>query len=355
MWNTKGEPATATFAFREGFRPVALRDALTGKPVALENRGDGVKLPNVSFSAWETRGYLSPRRQIGQAPADWFALQRDWWAGAANAGPPIPAFASRTCVDLTDDWAFKTLEGGAMGDPAENLALADPQLDDSSWRRMRIGIYNVPENADVHHAVFRKTFHVPMDWNHGRVCLFTHSDVLGKWRRYLDGKPLESRNGPDDDLGGRLKAGSTHCLAIELWGPELPAGTPTPIFLSYRPDPHGAAIPQGPLVLCGGPPCLRPHFIPAADGAAAGSVRTTVKIDASQSVRNVMIHLEAGVDAVILNGHWLAGFSNIYHHVDLNATPWVRFGQENEIIAVIHEKTTIPDAWLEFYDKDVYP
>ena len=242
-----------------------------------------------------------------------------------------------------------------MGDPAENLALADPQLDDSSWRRMRIGIYNVPENADVHHAVFRKTFHVPMDWNHGRVCLFTHSDVLGKWRRYLDGKPLESRNGPDDDLGGRLKAGSTHCLAIELWGPELPAGTPTPIFLSYRPDPLAQQSLKGRWSYAADRLVYGPTLSLPLTAPAAGSVRTTVKIDASQSVRNVMIHLEAGVDAVILNGHWLAGFSNIYHHVDLNATPWVRFGQENEIIAVIHEKTTIPDAWLEFYDKDVYP
>ena len=82
---------------------------------------------------------------------------------------------------------------------------------------------------------------------------------------------------------------------------------------------------------------------------AAGSIRTTVKIDAAQSARNVMIHVEAGVDSVIVNGHWVAGFSNIYHHVDLNVTPWVRFGRDNEVIAVFHEKTTIGDAWLEFY------
>jgi hypothetical protein len=35
--------------------------------------------------------------------------------------------------------------------------------------------------------------------------------------------------------------------------------------------------------------------------------------------------------------------------------PWVRFGQENECIAVFHEKTTIAGAWLEFYDGEVYP
>ena len=88
---------------------------------------------------------------------------------------------------------------------------------------------------------------------------------------------------------------------------------------------------------------------------AAGSIRTTVKIDTAQSVRNVMVHVQAGVDAVIVNGHWMAGFTNIYNYVDLNATPWVRFGEDNELIVVFHEKTTVPDARLEFYDKGSYP
>ena len=355
MWNTKGEPVTSTFTFREGCRPASLRDANTGKAVALESDARGVRLAKVAFTAWETHGYLSPRGRIATAPVDWFALQRQWWSGTADPGPPIPAFRSKVCLNLTEDWAYKILDGGASGAPAEDLALAAPGLDDSSWPRMRIGIFNVPDNADAHHVVFRKTFRVPEDWNRGRVCLFTHSDVRGAWRRYLDGKPLEARNGPDDDLGGVLKPGSTHCLAIELWGPDMPAGTPTPIFLSYRPDP--AAI--QPLMdrwsyaadrLTYGPVKTLPLTVPA-----AGSIRTTVKIDAAQAARNVMVHVHAGADAVIINGHWMAGFTNIYNHVDLNATPWVRFGEENELIVVFHEKTTVPDARLEFYDKESYP
>jgi hypothetical protein len=220
---------------------------------------------------------------------------------------------------------------------------------------MRIGIYNVPDHADAHHVVFRKSFRVPDHWDHGRVRLFTHSDVLGKWRRYLDGKPLQARSGPDDDLGGALKPGSTHCLAIELWGNDLPAGSPTPIFLSYRPDPaahqplkdHWSYAPDR---LTYGPATALPLTIPA-----AGAVRTALKIDAAQSARTVMVHLQAGVDGVIVNGHWVAGFGNIYGYVDLNVTPWVHFGRDNELIAVLHEKTTIPDAWLEFYDQGVYP
>jgi hypothetical protein len=354
MWNTKGEPATATFTFREGCRPTALGDVNTGKPVALDSDARGVRLSNVAFSAWETRAFLSPRNRIGRAPADWFALQRDWWSGTVDPGTPIPAFKSRFCLDLTDDWAFKVLGGGAAGDPAEDRSLADPKLDDSSWPRVRIGIYNVPDNAEALHVLFRKSFRVPAHWDRGRVSLFTHCDVLGKWRRYLDGKPLE-RKAADDDLGGRLKPGSEHCLAVELWGDELPAGWPAPVFISYRPEPaarqpihDGWSYAADRLTY--GPASRLPLTAPA-----AGSLRTSVKIDAAQSGRNVMVHVLAGVDAVIVNGRWSAGFGNIYRHVDLNVTPWVRFGQENELIVVVHEKTPLRDAWLEFYDPGVFP
>ena len=68
-----------------------------------------------------------------------------------------------------------------------------------------------------------------------------------------------------------------------------------------------------------------------------------------------LVHVEAGLDGLILNGHWLSGFTNIYHHVDLNVTPWVRFGRDNEVIVVFHDRTTIREASLEFYDKGVYP
>ena len=32
MWNTKGEPVTSTFTFREGMRPAGLRDVNTARP-----------------------------------------------------------------------------------------------------------------------------------------------------------------------------------------------------------------------------------------------------------------------------------------------------------------------------------
>ena len=236
MWNTKGEPVTATFTFREGCKPVHCYEVNTGEAIPVNQDSHAAKLSHLAFQSWETRALLSPRGQIGQAPADWFALQRTWWSGVADPGKPLAPYRPKLSLDLTDDWAYKILEGADASAPPEAASLADPKLDDSSWKRMRIGIFNLPDNTDAHHAIFRKSFRVPQHWNHGRVCLFTHADVFGGWRCRLDGKLLAAAD-CDDDLGGVLKPGSTHSLAIELWGPTIPAGTQTPVYISYRPDP----------------------------------------------------------------------------------------------------------------------
>jgi hypothetical protein len=269
-------------------------------------------------------------------------------------GEPIPPYRPRLSHDLTDDWAYRILDGAGTAAPPEDASLADPKLDDSSWPRMRIGIFNLPDHTDARHVLFRKTFHVPPDWDRGRVLLFTHGDVFGGWRRYLDGKPLRV-TATEDDLGGALRPGSTHSLAIEMWGPALPVGTYTPVFISYRPDPVSRQPVKdnwsyAPDRLTYGTASALPLT-----AAGAGAARTTVKIGAKESAYTVVVHVQAGVDGVIFNGRWLPGCTNIYRSVDRNVTPWVRFGQDNELIVVFHEKITIQEVSLEFYDKGAYP
>ncbi len=117
----------------------------------------------------------------------------------------------------------------------------------------------------------------------------------------------------------------------------------------------GAPARERQLVLRAGSTQLWRGFGLAADDVGRGAARTTVKIDAKNSAHNVVVHVQAGVDGVIFNGHWLSGFTNIYQCVDLNVTPWVHFGQDNELIVVFHDKITIQEASLGFYDKGVYP
>ena len=138
-------------------------------------------------------------------------------------------------------------------------------------------------------------------------------------------------------------------------GPTVPAGTPAPIYISYRPDPVARQA------ISDNWSCAADRLRYGAKSALplttpnGGTARTLVKIDAKQAARNVVVHVGAGLDGVIFNGHWLSGYTNIYQHVDLNVTPWVHFGGENEVIAVFHDKITIREASLEFYEKGVYP
>ena len=69
---------------------------------------------------------------------------------------------NETAIDLTGTWKISY-------DAPYDAQSAKTDLDDSSWKRMRIGIYNVPDNTDAHHVIFRKTFRVPENWDHGRV------------------------------------------------------------------------------------------------------------------------------------------------------------------------------------------
>jgi hypothetical protein len=353
MWNTKGEPVTAAFSFRDGFKPATVTEVLNGAAVPVDSDDKGAKLSNLAFGKWETRVFMSPRRQLAQAPADWFALQRSWWSGTTDPGKPVPDYHSRFCLNLTEDWAFKVLAGDGKSDPPEDPSLLDTKIDDASWPRVRIGIWNVPDNSDAHHVVFRKTFTVPQDWSHGRVTMFTHSDVAGKWRRYLDGKPLDAHQ-TDDDLGGILKAGSKHTMVVEMWGTDVPAGTPAPIYISYRPDP----VERQPLTEWAYAPDRLAYQTPAPlplTTPGPGALQAKFKVDRKESGRNVFVHIGIGTDGVVVNGHWLPGCSNIYNYVDENITPWVNFGGDNVIATVFHDKSTLADAHIEFYDKNVYP
>ena len=84
-------------------------------------------------------------------------------------------------------------------------------------------------------------------------------------------------------------------------------------------------------------------------------MRTVVTIDPQYAGRNVFVHVGAGCDLVIVNGHAAPGYPHFYKYADVNATPWVKFGSANTIVAVFHDPQQLADARLEFYDKTHYP
>jgi hypothetical protein len=320
---------------------------------------DGAKVADIAFEPLQTRVFLTPRGQLPQSTAEWFWVQRNWWKGTADPGPAMANFKSQLTLDLSADNAFKIIPGDVGGAPAEDPSLSDPNIDDSSWLRLPLGIFDIPDNTDAHHVIFRKKFTVPADWSHGKVYIFGKSEVPGNngsLRRYLDGKPLRPQQ-VLDDLGGILTPGSTHVLTTEIWGTEPPLGTIFPCWITYRPDPS----PQTELtdwsfakdyltyVPLGSLPATAPDV---------GSLRCEVAVDAAQSGKTIMLHVKAnnaGLGTLIVNGHWYNSYGNIYNSMDCNVTPFIKFGQKNEIIAILARGTILENATLDFYEKGVYP
>ena len=353
LWNTKDQPVTATLTFSKGIRPGACHDVNTGEPVPIDSAGDLAKLPGLALEPWQTRAFLTPRGQLADAPAEWFALQRGWWRGTADSGAAIPPYKAKLAVNLTEDWAFKPMGGAITGTPPEAASQADPALDDASWPRRQLGIFDIPDYPNVRHAFFRKRFTVPSEWSHGRVFLDAGTDTRGGGsRQYLDGQNFDSRT-VNDKQGSLLTPGSSHLLAIEIWGQNAPVGTKEPITLSYRPDfisrqPLRDNWAFAPDYLKFSPPGALPLTTPI-----IGALRTVARIDASRAAHNVVVHTVTSNNhqhSMIFNGHPLLCNGNY----DVNVTPWVRYGQDNEII-VISDTTVLQDASIDFYDKKDFP
>jgi hypothetical protein len=363
LWSDSDKPRTTDLVIRNGLALKSVLDVETGKCLATQADAGGVRVVGLQFDAWQTRVLLTPRGDIAAAPAAWFQLQRGWWKGTAAPGKPLPDSPSKLTVDLSADWAFKPL-------PVEQTDVASlvaPRFDDSTWKRTGLGIFTIPDHPDVRHAMFRKRFTVPATWNTGRVTLWVQSwnsdTFLDAGRVFLDGQPLGPalRSGiAGSDAGGVLRPGTTHVLAVEITGPEkMPLGVRGPAWIAYHPEPSARTELSGLWEISTdglhyGPPATLP-------GPLVGkAARRTVKIDARHAGRNVVVHAAAdnySLAGVLVNGRFVLRFRhNIGGEINLNITPWVKFGQDNELILVSNGGNgTLREVSLEFHDRKSYP
>ena len=358
MWNEENKPATTDLIIHDGVNPLDCHDVNTGESLPILTGPIGTMVANIAFEPLQTRVLLTARGRIAQAPADWFQLQRNWWKGTADPGPAMAPYVPKLTMNIGVDSAFKVIPGDFKGNPPEDPSLSDPKLDDSSWQRMRLGIFDIPDNVDAHHVVFRKKFTVPAAWNHGKVSIFGKSESPGNGgiRRYMDGKQFGGQI-VIDDLGGIFTPGSTHVLTTEIWGNQPPLGTTTPAWITYRPEPKvRQALTDWSYAkdyLTYGKPAPLP--VTSAD---SGSQRCEPQIDPGQAGHNVVLHVtcdNAGIGGIIFNGNFYASYGNIWSFMDINVTPFVKFGKKNEIVVLTGGKTTIKKATLDFYEKNVYP
>ena len=122
MWNQQKSARKTDLVIDEG-QPHRHRDGREHRRKATRRRGQTTPAPKVADLAFEplqTRVLLTPTSHLAGAPAEWFWLQRGWWRGTADAGPPMASYKPTIALDLTDDNAFHILPGDGTTTPPED-------------------------------------------------------------------------------------------------------------------------------------------------------------------------------------------------------------------------------------------
>ncbi|MCX6902410.1 MAG: hypothetical protein NTW03_02790 [Verrucomicrobia bacterium] len=338
LFNRDREKAgKSSLVFREGCRPERCLDLQTKQEVPLVREGTEVRTPELEFGPADIHILLTPRTQICQAPLDWLELQRGWWRGTTPPRKKLPPYRAPNTLALTADWRIKPLPEDA---PADQSALAAPGLDDSQWEKTDLVNWLVPEERATHRALFRRQFTLPADWQDGKIKLWIkswiHEAVRGRLRAWLDGQPIADGNSVTAFDLTQLKPHSTHLLAVEIKSEGQVAGCIGNSWLTHLPRPENQ-------IDLGG------SWTPSRDGLAWDPPvtlpgpwngwsmnRRRVPVPAAWSGQTVMIQLETetqcGIFGVMINGRLVR---RLHHEVgtvtSLNVTPWIKFGQENEI------------------------
>jgi len=360
IWNSTKAPATATLEFAKGFVPASCVEARAWKPVALETVGGNTVAPDLKFDPLEVRTFLTPRSAVAQAPMNWLHLQEGWWPGGGAAvvaaAPEPPEVTPKFSMPLDEDWSYRTLSD--TEDAAPYVAADAPA---SGWETRRLGIVSCSLNGP-RHGVFRRTFVVPETWTSGRrefwLTSWMGSTFAETGHVYLDGQLLQTW-GANDNLTKSLAPGSRHTVAVEVKSAGTLMGVLANCWLQWLPESALRQDLAGDWT--GSNDYLRyDQALKFPDSVFSNaSARRDVTVDPSEKGRTVVLRVEGDIAAplgVLINGRWLRR----HHHcigtrLELNITPWVRFGQSNEIELVAHGKCKLTEVALHFYEKGAYP
>ena len=303
-------------SFRDGKAREAT-DVLTGKPMAMKGH----------FADNDFVMGTSPRGANERAAWHWVKSQFGWWQGgprARRAAAPQPAEPRHPDVlPLTDGW--RTTDGTAT-------AVA-PRV---------VGLDAAPTAY-----MLSRTFTVPKDWTDGDVELwavgmYPGGFAAGELAVRLDGQEIRRRMRTGlTGLALPVKAGETHVLELDVTKDEHPRvrGFGGPIYLYRRPRPERTLDLSGEwdaLTDFTGS-AVRSVSLPG-DYAGVLAFRRRVAVPADWKSLRVRIDFTSRGDrlvGVIVNGRYVRR----HHHrfgdrTDLDITPFVRFGDENELILV---------------------
>jgi hypothetical protein len=358
LWNQSPKDDQTVSVVMTNNQSLFAIDVATGAKSSITNS----TLENIDLKKSDTRVFLTPTHQIEESPVVWFDLQRNWWRGTTPPRPKkLPGAPHKFSVDLTQDWKFKTL---SLGSGAGSLT--GMKVDDDSWPSRELSVWDVKDEGGTGHGVFRKTFTVPKNWNAGLVSIWMTSwdgsSFIGGGRVILDGKEVKPMNNAAyiSIANPVLKAGSEHTLAVEVESKGVLAGLRGQCWLSFEPTPPAK------IDLAG-------KWTTSADGLAYASsislpgnfktqfMKRTFNVDAKYRDTNAVLIVDGdpALVAVLINGKLVRH----HHHMigtrwNLNLTPFVRFGEENEIQLVRWNgpgSGSVRQVFMGFYPADGFP
>ena len=318
-------------------------------------------LQNITIAPLETRVFLTPRDAVEQAPEAWFKLQRGWWRGTTPPDPtPFTVPAPRLTRDLCADWKFHAIDAKTNAEPFSAV-----NFDDKDWASRSIGLWDVKEEGGAGHAIFRRTFTVPQEWNNGRVSMWVTSwfdtPFLDKGRIWLDGKEVKSLGDSSYVAEGMasLSPGSTHVMAIEVQSGGVVAGLRGACWISFEPTPpekidlSGEWSPSADGLVWGAPIKLPGHF-------KGRFFKRSVFVDAKYKGHTGVITIdgERGLTGVLINGKLMMRTGRaIVERGSLNLAPYLRFGENNEIV-LIHwngvGEGNVRDVFIGMFDQEPF-
>jgi len=290
----------------------------------------------------QTRMVMTPRNEIQNAPAAWFTLQRNWWRGTTRGDlTPAQPVQVDNVLDLTEGWAFHVLAKGEQAD-----ALIAPAMDVSAWPKKRLSAWPTAGWPEPKTVILRRSFTIPANWA-GDVTITMESGsgsyFAGAGEIYLDGKLIQakSKEGMDGFTVKSLKAGGTHELAVVITSQESLGGVRGNAWLWLWPEPAARIDLAGDWQESAD--ALRWGKTVSLPGKSSASVlKRMVTVPASfKGMETPQAYLDIDASGSIVGALVNGRFVRRYHRIttdrfQLNITPWIRFGEENEIELVRH-------------------
>ncbi|WP_269522645.1 beta-galactosidase trimerization domain-containing protein [Coraliomargarita parva] len=335
--------------------PAWCLDLLDESSVAMT---DGVI--EVALKPNQTRVFMTPRGQITDAPVEWFTLQRNWWRGTKRSGDTSTAKVSfDNMKDLTNGWAYHLLEPGqSVGQ------YVGEGVDTTDWpRKKRLSAWKTAEWPEPKTIILRRKFTIPENWS-GDVSLSLESKsgsyFAGEGEIFLDGKSIHKKKqyGMDGFTTDAFKPGSSHELAVVIQADSTLCGVRGNAWIWLWPTPEASIDLAGEWQVS--PDSLNwtgTMKLPGKYGDATLLKRTVNVPTTFDGMEHPQIYLDADArDLVgfIVNGHFVRRYHRITSdRFQLNVTPWIRFGEANDIELVPYWRNPV-DSSIQSIKMAVY-